>query len=73
MANAERITPQDRLHENAQKVREAGYNVKCGNAIVFVNGVPVARHLFTELHWAVLLPLIDMIIGLHAAQCGKAC
>ena len=68
MGKATIVTAEDRLRENLQKVREAGYNVKVGKTIVKVNGVDCHIGLFESLPTVMLLVLLDTKIGLAAAS-----
>lgn len=73
MGKATIITAEDRLRENLQRVREAGYNVKVGKAVVKVNGVDCHIGLFESLPFVMLIVLLDTKIGLSAAsRCGCA-
>lgn len=65
---AETVSAEQRLHENLQKVREAGYNVKVGKAVVKVNGVDCHIGLFESLPFFSLIVLLDTKIGLAAAH-----
>lgn len=68
MGKASIVTAEERLHDNIRRVREAGYNVKVGKAVVKVNGVDCHIGLFESLPFFSLIVLLGTKIGLAAAH-----